>query len=524
MRCKIHRDPKMINVVPSKRCEDPKCDLFASFGIAGGKKTHCSIHKPPEMVNVSCQKCIEPGGCPRQPSFGTEGGRALYCAVHKKDGMLDVHNSKCDEEGCPNRPSFGLEKGKPTHCDEHKPPGAENVSGRRGEDQDVPGRTGLPVHFIRYNPDSFSIDGKKVRLGEKRRHALLERELRSALSQAPEEGEMVRIVHLFYSREGPFEKPEDGFVVEDTAIIAARFDELMREGVIRTRDRLTAANVEVDFFHSTGEEAVIEGIEAPNHREPAAWFNPVDWSESSTPNLPALCQPAADKRPPQVASSNRIPDGEVVTEELSWITILIEAIGLSEEVEATAVTHYRLFLSKRLQRGKSRRGTVMAAIFHACQQHGATRTARELGIISGVPMSDIKRACKHTTPFIETVGTGQIERRSVRADDILSRYCRRAMVGKDPKDARNLLQESRKLLLGSKRALKGLQGKAPTTIVCVVLWKAAQQLQLSLSKSEIAKRCSVAIGTITKTTLLYEHQMQSSPHDDRADQLLELVM
>jgi hypothetical protein len=79
--------------------------------------------------------------------------------------------------------------------------------------------TGLPVHFIRYNPDGFSIDGKKMRVGEKRRHALLERELKSALAQPPQAGEMVRIVHLFYSREGPFEKPEDGFVVEDTAII-----------------------------------------------------------------------------------------------------------------------------------------------------------------------------------------------------------------------------------------------------------------------------------------------------------------
>jgi transcription initiation factor TFIIIB Brf1 subunit/transcription initiation factor TFIIB len=206
------------------------------------------------------------------------------------------------------------------------------------------------------------------------------------------------------------------------------------------RDRLTAADVELDFFHSTGEEAVIESIEAPSHKEPAAWFHPTDWFQSSTPNLPALCQPAADKQPPpQVAGLKRIPDGEVVTEELSWITILIEAIGLSEEVEATAVEHYRLFLSKRLQRGKNRRGTVMAAIFHACQEHGATRTARELSIISGVPVSDIKRSCKHTTPFIERVGTGQIERRSVRADDIMSRYCRLAMAGKDSKDAKNLL-------------------------------------------------------------------------------------
>jgi hypothetical protein len=94
--------------------------------------------------------------------------------------------------------------------------------------------TGLPVHFIRYNPDAFSIDGSNVKVGERRRHTLLERELKSALAQAPEGGEMVRIVHLFYSREGPFETPEDGFVVDDTEIVGERFDELIQEGVIGT--------------------------------------------------------------------------------------------------------------------------------------------------------------------------------------------------------------------------------------------------------------------------------------------------
>jgi hypothetical protein len=80
------------------------------------------------------------------------------------------------------------------------------------------------------------------------------------------------------------------------------------------------------------------------------------------------------------------------------------------------------------------------------------------------------------------------------------------------------------MLLGSKKAVKVLQGKAPVTIACVIIWKAAQQLELALSKAEIVKACSIAIGTLTRATLLYEHQMEVSPHDDRADQLLELVM
>jgi hypothetical protein len=49
---------------------------------------------------------------------------------------------------------------------------------------------------------------------------------------------MVRVVHLFYTREDslPFETPEDRFVVDNTAVVAKRFDELLQEGVIRTTD------------------------------------------------------------------------------------------------------------------------------------------------------------------------------------------------------------------------------------------------------------------------------------------------
>jgi hypothetical protein len=58
-RCKIHKDPDMIDVV-NKRCEDPGCKFHAIFGVAGGRKTHCRIHKPPETVDVVSAKCIEP--------------------------------------------------------------------------------------------------------------------------------------------------------------------------------------------------------------------------------------------------------------------------------------------------------------------------------------------------------------------------------------------------------------------------------------------------------------------------------
>jgi hypothetical protein len=102
---------------------------------------------------------------------------------------------------------------------------------------------GLPVRFIRYNPDAFSVDGKRVRAGLVTRHKVLEKELEAALEEPPEADGMINVMHLFYDCVGPFERPADGgakpqakrFSSDKTVVVAARFDELMREGVIRTR-------------------------------------------------------------------------------------------------------------------------------------------------------------------------------------------------------------------------------------------------------------------------------------------------
>jgi hypothetical protein len=287
--CAVHNKTGMLNVV-SRKCDKTGCPHRPSFGLEKGKPTHCDEHKLPgaeDVVNRRCALCEV-----INPSFGPPGSKtSTHCVTHKLPGHVPTNMNPCSSCNLP----YQIKKGGLCHnCDpairrnknlrEEKIKtflGAQFAGLKYRHDKGIPDRfckevrsrpdflfdcgthlvelevdqfehrnykescelarqynivaaTGLPVHFIRYNPDSFSIDGSKVRVGEKRRHALLERELKSALAHAPEEGAMVRIVHLFYTREGPFEKPEDAFVVEDTAIIAERFDELMREGLIST--------------------------------------------------------------------------------------------------------------------------------------------------------------------------------------------------------------------------------------------------------------------------------------------------
>jgi hypothetical protein len=289
--CAVHKKDGMLDVTHAK-CDEKGCPNRPSFGLERGQPTHCAIHKPPgaeDVVNRRCALCES-----ISPSFGPPGTKTgTHCGIHRLPGQVSMQSNPCSSCGLPYQIKKGAmcrncdpevqrnknlreekiktflgarfaglkyrhDKGIPDRfckevrsrpdflfgCDTHLVElEVDQFEHRNYEEScelarqyNIVAATGLPVHFIRYNPDSFSIDGKKVRLGRKRRHALLERELKRTLAQPPKGGEMVRIVHLFYSREGPFEKPEDGFVVEDTAIIAARFDELMRERVIKTVD------------------------------------------------------------------------------------------------------------------------------------------------------------------------------------------------------------------------------------------------------------------------------------------------
>jgi hypothetical protein len=86
------------------------------------------------------------------------------------------------------------------------------------------------------NENDIKSTCKRVRAGLVTRHKVLENELKAALASPPEAGGMINVTHLFYDCVGPFARPADGFSMDKTKVVAERFDELMREGVIRTRE------------------------------------------------------------------------------------------------------------------------------------------------------------------------------------------------------------------------------------------------------------------------------------------------
>ena len=60
--CSLHKTAEMINVL-TKMCEEKECNVGASYGKPGTRKTHCFTHRLAGMIrrpNGKCLKCSEP--------------------------------------------------------------------------------------------------------------------------------------------------------------------------------------------------------------------------------------------------------------------------------------------------------------------------------------------------------------------------------------------------------------------------------------------------------------------------------
>lgn len=213
--CVHHKAPGAINVV-SKRCEHPGCSVQCpSYGIqgrdVGGR--WCAVHKPPEAVDIVHRRCKAPD-CPNISMHYD------YCAQHDTENRRDTRvrefqvanhlrdaglhwtswNKQVAETACGRyRPDFTYEL--PTHIvivevDEyqHAKPGYECDNARM---MDLCGTYGgLPVLFIRFNPDAFELAGVQARVTMKERLGILVRQLQAALARPP--AHLMSIMRLFY--------------------------------------------------------------------------------------------------------------------------------------------------------------------------------------------------------------------------------------------------------------------------------------------------------------------------------------
>ena len=90
--CAKHKLDGMVNVV-SRRCVS--CDKQPTYNHPNETKgKYCVEHKLEGMVDVKSRKCLI---CTKQPTFNYPNEtKGKYCVEHKLEGMIDVQNPKCD--------------------------------------------------------------------------------------------------------------------------------------------------------------------------------------------------------------------------------------------------------------------------------------------------------------------------------------------------------------------------------------------------------------------------------------------
>lgn len=256
--CKKHKTPDAVHV-KSKRCE--LCDVQASYGMPGGKPRWCATHKIDGAVDLRNKKCEH---CNTIASFGMPDERPRWCRSHCPPGAINCRAENrilCKHPDCPTitngyhefcathdteskrktrvrenqvanylrnngmhwtawnkqlpetacgryRPDFAYELA--THVvivevDEmqHARPGYGCDNARM---LDVFGAYGgLPVVFIRFNPDAFALGGQTKRVWMHTRMAALKKQLRAALDAPPRHA--LIITRLYY------DQPDDRTVV-----------------------------------------------------------------------------------------------------------------------------------------------------------------------------------------------------------------------------------------------------------------------------------------------------------------------
>jgi len=140
---------------------------------------------------------------------------------------------------------------------------------------------------------------------------------------------------------------------------------------------------------------------------------------------------------------------------LSDMYRMAASLNLPKNVLETASVIYRKAVNKRLNRGRSIQGMVVAAMYLACRQCGLVRTLMELSRASGVNKKEV--ACnyrilvKELDYFVPPVKPSQY----------ITRLCNKlALHGKVEEVAHKILKGARKLKLTSGRGPKGAAAAA----------------------------------------------------------------
>lgn len=88
--CTKHKEVDMVDVINPK-CDTMNCASLAVYGIPGGKKTKCTKHRTPGMLSRPRAKCV---AC-RKPAFYGKSFIPKYCEFHKENDDENLIERDC---------------------------------------------------------------------------------------------------------------------------------------------------------------------------------------------------------------------------------------------------------------------------------------------------------------------------------------------------------------------------------------------------------------------------------------------
>ena len=89
--CSLHAKEGMIDV-DRVRCDS--CAKRATLGFPGKKVTKCADHRLPNMIRDPSKRCLQ-SRCWDLAVFGYETSKALHCEVHKNDDEINLLEREC---------------------------------------------------------------------------------------------------------------------------------------------------------------------------------------------------------------------------------------------------------------------------------------------------------------------------------------------------------------------------------------------------------------------------------------------
>lgn len=97
--CAEHKANDMVLVARGKCCSTEGCKRYGVFKNDGDSNKYCGQHRSIGMRNILNRVCME-NGCEVHASFDMKGGSGKYCLAHKKGEMINVMLKPKVEKNC----------------------------------------------------------------------------------------------------------------------------------------------------------------------------------------------------------------------------------------------------------------------------------------------------------------------------------------------------------------------------------------------------------------------------------------